>query len=392
MREAANRPARDTGEGCRARETIHVLHVQESLEPGGLENGVVNLANGLEPGRFRTTICCLKRVGELAGRISNPQVAIVDLGQGPGKRPGLWFSLRTLIRDLEVDVVHTHNFYSGFYGVPAAFWSGRPVAIVHGEHGMLQHEPKRRLLLARLIYSLADTVLSVARDQERILRQLGIPAAKVRTILNGVDLGRFTAAAGEVPDEPLPAWAGRGAVIGAVGRLSPEKGHRNLLNAFALLAATRPEARLVLVGDGPARGELERLAHQKGMSDRVHFLGMRTDVERIYPLFNVFVLPSLSEGMPNALLEAMSAGLPIVATAVGEVADVVGEDAAVLVAPGSVQELVDAIAELLDRGERAAALGSAARRCVEKRFSLAAMIGHYEELYRSRVAQKRKAG
>jgi sugar transferase (PEP-CTERM/EpsH1 system associated) len=370
---------------------VHILHIQESLEVGGLENGVVNVANGLDPDLFRSTICCLNRLGPLAERLTNPEASCFSLDQREGKRILLPLRLGALIRRLDVDVVHTHNFYSGLYGIPAARLAGRGVRVVHGEHGMFQHEPRRRQLLGRVAYPFADRVIAVARDQEAILRDLGVPAEKLLTIFNGVDLDRFQPSEEALAHRHEVGCADAKAVIGCVGRLSEEKGHRYLIEAFQGISRAWAGVHLVIVGDGPLRKDLERYASGLACADRVHFTGRRQDVHEIYPMFDVFVLPSLSEGLPNAVLEAMACGRPVVATDVGGTREILDTRTALMVPPGSAARLADAIVRLLEDSVLRRQLGEALRVHVEEHWSLKRMVEDYSRVYSELASSRRRA-
>jgi len=167
-------------------------------------------------------------------------------------------------------------------------------------------------------------------------------------------------------------------VFGGVMRLSPEKNPTGLLDAFSRICVEAPQAWLVLAGDGPQRGEIERRLQGQRLAERVRLLGARNDPERIYPLFDCFVLPSLSEGLPLALLEAMACARPVIASAVGQVGSVLGGLEATLVPPGDVGALAGALRAALAVRSPAPAL----RRRVEARYSVARMAHEYADVYR----------
>ncbi len=216
-----------------------------------------------------------------------------------------------------------------------------------------------------------DQILCVSRAVERALLTDRVPASQLRVVRSGIDVSAWA----RDEDARIAARAELGAldttlVVGAVGALTPEKGRLHLLEAFALLDPARRDARLVLLGDGPLREALEARAHGLAIADHVHFLGFRDDVATWLSALDVFVAPSESEGLSLSLMQAMAAGLPVVASAVGGMPEVVGPDGAGrLVPPADVAELSAALAELSEEAALREALGRAARARAEAEFS-----------------------
>jgi len=372
---------------------IHIMHIQESLEVGGLENGVVNVVNNLEEESFRSTICCLKRIGSLADRICNPQVSCFCLKQKEGKRIFLPLILRKIIREQRVDIVHTHNFYGGLYGIIAAKIAGGNIKIVHGEHGSLQRENRRRIFLSMIIYSLSDKVVAMSRHQETFLNAIGISSKKTLTIQNGVDLKKFNIWPISIIQKKKRELnlVNAKTVIGCIGRLSQEKGHQYLIDAMNTVCSIIPETHLVLVGDGPLSKRLKEHVSALNLTLNIHFLGNRKDVNEIYPIFDIFALPSLSEGLSNVILEAMACHIPIIATDIrGNREILVHNETAILVPPALPSSLSEAILMLLEDPEKKDKLARAGREFVEKHFSLLRMVDNYAEMYRQLVSSTRK--
>lgn len=219
------------------------------------------------------------------------------------------------------DVLHVHDYKSAFYGWLAS--RRRPVRLVATLHGWVDTTRALRLYnsLELALLRRFDALVAVSDVQRRRLVAAGVDAARVHCIDNGIDLHGGDAEAATDPaalraELGLPA---SGTVFGAIGRLSPEKNIGQLLHAFVAVAGADPQARLLVVGDGPDRHELEALAAGLALSDRVLFTGVRSDVDRLWPLLHALVLPSLSEGMPLVVLEAMARGVPVIASAVGDV-------------------------------------------------------------------------
>lgn len=356
---------------------LHVCHVVLSLEPGGLENGVVNVVNGLNTAEFRSSVCCLRRGGEFAARMRS-DIPIITLGHESGNDPVAIFRMARLFRKAGVDIVHTRNATPFFYGLPAARLARVP-AVVHSEHGRTFPERPRRALAQRLMLRGTDAAFAVsAQLRADLVRELKIDAGLFEVIHNGVDVRAFCAA----ESDAMLKQPERALCIGSVGRLVPVKNYRLLLEAFARLPRSL-DCRLVLVGDGPERQPLSQLALTLGISDRVELPGHRDDVAACLQSMDIFVLPSVSEGLSNTLLEAMAAALPAVASDVGGNREIIEpERSGLLFRSGDV---AGAAAQLLRLAENAAlrrAFGDAAAERVRKEFSIEAMIRRYESLYR----------
>ena len=282
-----------------------------NLEPGGLENGVVNVVNGLNQAEFCSTICCLQRTGEFAARI-RPSVKISAMGLQPGNDVRLPIRMSRLFRTWKVNVVHTRNAEAFFYGWLAARLSGVS-AVIHSEHGRTFPEKALRAMVQRLMLRNVDAAFAVSEQLKLdLIREIGVAGDRFEVLYNGVDVTTFRPAAPNTPNTIEP----RALRIGSVGRLVAVKNYALLLNAFALVQK-KLNCKLVLVGDGPERTALIQLASALNISDNVEFAGHRNDVGQLLHSFDIFVLPSFSEGMSNTLLEAMAAGVPVLASDVG---------------------------------------------------------------------------
>lgn len=370
-----------------------VAHVVHHFGTGGLENGLVNIINRTPPERYRHALVCLTDAGPFVSRIERQDLQVVELNRPPGHDFRLYARLWSALRALRPSIVHTRNLAAIEGQIPAALLPG--VKRVHGEHGRdvfdLNGTNRKYNLLRRSLRPLVQRYVAVSRDLAGWLeRRLGVEPARIRQIYNGVDTGRFSPggdrAAGVAPDGFLPDDA---LVIGTVGRLAPVKDQRTLLAAFAELVrgeASRSERlRLVIVGDGELRGELEQESRRLGIADQVWFAGDRGDVPQMLRTFDIFVLPSLGEGISNTVLEAMASGLPIVATRVGGNPELVSDgESGVLVPPARADLLCSAIAALAHDEALRRSCGANARREVLRRFDwdrcVAQYLGLYDEL------------
>jgi len=359
--------------------SIRICHVVLSLRPGGLENGVVNVINGLPSPQFQSSVICLQESGEFAERIKDRSVEVVPMGLKPGNDPKMPFQVASVLRRLKPHIVHTRNIEAFFYGAVAAKIARVP-HVIHSEHGRTFPETRLRSWVQRALVRGTDCTFAVtARLREDLVRYIGLPASRIEVLYNGVDLGKFSAARPpRAPDAPIR--------IGSVGRMVPVKNYPLLLEALAKLPADcRWTCRLV--GDGPERDRLRTIALQLGLQDRVEFLGHREDVAALLQEMDIFVLPSISEGMSNTLLEAMAAGAAAIASDVGGNSEIVANGASGLLFPsGDAATLGEHLARLINDEGLRTRLCNAARERMHAEFSITGMIDRYASLYR-RVAQ-----
>ena len=308
------------------------------------------------------------------------------VGKPAGFRPGTVYRLARVFRDLRPDVVHTHQLGALVYGGPAARWAGVPV-VVHSEHGKHYAHSRRARWLGRFAARFAGRVFGVSAD---IVAELSdnrvVPHRKLESAVNGIDTRKFGGANGQAVRTAL--GVGTGAfLVGTVGRLAEIKRQDVLVRGFALFAATAPEARLVLVGEGPERDPLEALARDLGVADRVVFAGAQPRPEEYFAAMDVFALTSRSEGTPLAILEAWAAGTPVVATAVGGVPDLIRNGETGLLVPPNDPASVAGRLDLLARyPEIRARLGRAGQDRAAAEFDVAVMANTYDRHYRALLA------
>ena len=359
-----------------------VVHVVLSLDPGGLERLVIDLVReGRMLGQL-ASVACLERPGLLAPELEALRVPVFCVEKRPGLRPEVIGRLRKLFEILRPDVVHTHQIGALCYAGPAARRAGVPV-VVHTEHGKNYASRRRTRWLGRLAGRYAQRFFCVSRDIAEELRACRVvPSAKIDVAPNGIDVARFqTASAGADARRELgiPADA---PLVGTVGRLTEIKRHDVLIRAFARLKSRLPGAHLLLVGDGPRREALERLAAELLPADCFHFAGYQAAPERFLQAMNVMALTSRSEGMPLAVLEAWAAGVPVVASRVGGVPELIDDErTGLLVEFGEIEELAESLERLLTDRTLAARIRGAAGARVAERYSLAQLAANYQQQY-----------
>lgn len=367
-----------------------VIHVVYSFDVGGLENGIVNLLNHMPAEQFRHMVVALTRCAPgFTRRVRRTDVEFVSLNKPAGHGFKLYPLLFRMFRELRPAIVHTRNLAALEMIVPA-WLAGVPVRI-HGEHGWDNFDrdgTNRTYQRVRRLYSVfVSRYVALSRRIESYLHdKVGIGAGRVRRICNGVDARRFVPGQGREPLPGSPFNDPSLIVFGAVGRLQAVKGHADLIRAFGALVRRDPEAargaRLAIVGGGPLQAELTALVGSEGVADKVWFAGERNDIPETMRAFDVFVQPSISEGISNTLLEAMASGLPVIATEVGGNPELVDAGrTGLLVRSGDIDGLAAAMGQLYHQPDRSAALGRAGRERVLAEFSLDAMVGAYMALY-----------
>ncbi len=359
-----------------------VAHVVNSLATGGLENGVVNLVNTADP-PLRHAVICMTFEGAFRDRLK-PNVEVFAIGKRPGRDVRAFARLVGLLRRLQPAVVHSRNWVT-FDAIPAARIARVPV-VVHGEHGRDITDPNgenpRRKRLRRALSPLVDRFVAVSRDLQRwLVDDVRLPAGKVITIHNGVDLARF-GRLGRPEARMLLELPAKSFVVGTVGRLDPVKDQAGLVRAFAALRPSRRDVMLVIVGDGPCRGDLANLITALGVQDRVLLLGERRDIPIVLAAIDLFVLPSIAEGTSNTILEAMASGLPVAATRVGGNPELVEDGVTgTLVPHRDPVALAAAIQMYLDDAHLHALHAKASRERAVERFDLRQMAEAYINLY-----------
>lgn len=366
-----------------------IAHVVYRLAIGGLENGLVNLLNRMPADRFRHTVVCLAGFTEFRRRIERDDVEIYSVDKQPGKDFGAYLRMWRLLRRLRPALVHTRNL--GTIDMQWIALAARVPCRVHGEHGWEAADPnglgRRALRIRRFCRRAIHRYIAMSQDISAWLKAtVGVPAAHIEQIYNGVDIERFR------PDGPLPAdlpWQGAASsfTVGTVGRLDRVKNQLALLAAFARLVAESPagrraDFRLLLAGEGPMADELRARAVELRIDDLVWMAGAREDVPQLMRALDVFVLPSMNEGISNTILEAMSSGRPVIAARVGGNPELIQDGVTGLLYDDRDPDgLAQALRRYRDTPGLAASHGAAGRARVGERFSIQAMVNGYTDFY-----------
>ena len=383
-----------------------IAHVVLRFDIGGLENGVVNLINHLPAEAYRHAVVALTEVTEFRQRILRDDVEFVELHKGAGHAFSLFPRLVRLFRELAPSIVHTRNLAALEATVPA-WLAGAPVR-VHGEHGRdigdLDGSNRKYRLVRRLYRPFVSRYVALSKDLERYLCDgVGVAAADVAQIYNGVDTRRFTPASRtRMPIEGCPFSDPDLWLVGTVGRMQAVKDQVTLAEAFVRAVRLRPSGhklRLVMAGDGPLRAEVDAVLNAAGIRDQAWLPGERSDIPEVLRGLDCFVLPSLAEGISNTILEAMATGIPVVATRVGGNAELLEDGLTGRLIPADNSEsMALAILGYFDDPATARRHGRAARSAAVRNFSLDRMVSEYQALYdgllagRARTAARSGAG
>lgn len=376
---------------ARSRSVPLVAHVVHGLRVGGLENGLVNLINRTPSDRYRHTIICLTGYDRFLERIERrDEVDVFALDKREGKDPRMYLRLWRLLRRLRPDIVHTRNL-AALETQICAWLAGVPVRI-HGEHGRdmvdLDGTHARYRRLRRLCRFLIHRQVALSGElADYLAESVGVPHDRIARIGNGVDVERFRP--NEEERSRLRAergWGPETIVIGWVGRMEAVKAPQDLARAFIEMIGRDEHASkqvvLALVGGGSLYEEVREALQAAGLGDRVWLPGSRDDVPGLLQAMDLFVLPSLAEGISNTILEAMASGLPVVATRVGGNAELVAEgETGQLVSPGDPQALASALERYVREPELLKHHGTAARKRAEREFGIDAMVASYLQLY-----------
>jgi glycosyltransferase involved in cell wall biosynthesis len=360
---------------------------------GGAAQCVVDLAIGLADVGLRPTVVCLERGGYLADELTNRGVTVIGPLKNAGNDPRAPFRLAAILREHRVDVAHCHN-WGGLVDTVLAAKLARMTPVLHTQHGLdygFSDSPdhlrsRLRTAMKTLACQGVTRIATVSREvAEMVTREWRVPSSRVSVVHNGVRVPALDEGV-----EIRSRWrrelgvAETDVLIGTVAVFRPVKDLHTMLEAMALIARETPRAKLVLMGAGPQKAELEATVERLGLQSIVHFPGFRRDASQLLAALDVFALSSVSEGISLALLEAMAAGVPSVVTSVGGNLEILQEPGCgILVPPRSPRDLADAILSLIEDPKRCSELSAGGRRRVEDAFSLRRMVRAYEALYAS---------
>ena len=372
---------------------VPVVFAIDQMRVGGTELNAVRTAELLDRTRFDLRVVCFDGDGPLVKRYQALEVPVVPLRLTSLYGSTMISSGRQFahyLRAERIQIVHSHDMYSNVFAMPWARFARTPVTIASRRwwHSL----PNRKLQFGnRVAFHMADAVLANSQQVARsVHEQESVAESRIWVVSNFVDDDAFAPLDPALRRIKRVEWglSPDALVIGCVARLVPVKDHPTLINAFALLRSSHPAVHLVLIGDGESRAMLETLAMRLGVQDAVYFAGEIRGRENLHRLFDVSVLCSLSEGFPNTVVEAMAAGVPVVATAVGGIMDAVtdGENGR-LVPPQQPETLALALGEVVGDAELRRRMGAAGRQRAGERHRARATVSALEHMYDALLAR-----
>ena len=385
--KTSGRPPQQTSVIAAGAKVCHVLH---SLNVGGAEVLAARIARRLSD-RFEFTFACLDDLGTLGRQLRHEGFTVEVIQRRPGLDMSCARRLSRFVRSQGVQVLHVHQYTPFFYAMLSGLLRRRP-PVLFTEHGRWHpdYPSRKRMLFNRLLLRRRDRVVGVGESvRQALIDNEGIPARRVEVVYNGVEMsdydydeGRRHAVRRELEIDPSDP------VLIQVARLDALKDHGTALRTVARLAESRPNVRLLLVGEGPEQDTIEAEIERLGIEANVRLLGLRDDVARLLGAADVFLLSSVSEGIPVTLIEAMMARVPIVSTNVGGVAEVVADGTTGLLAPSGYDEaLAEAVGRLLDDEAMRTRMSEQGQERAERLFSEQQMHASYASLYRESVSE-----
>jgi glycosyltransferase involved in cell wall biosynthesis len=369
---------------------VRVAYVIGELGKGGAEYQLYELVRGLDRSRFAPTVLALAAGGYWAEPLRQLGIPVQELAARGSADVGRLLRLRKALKALAPHVLHTILWSANSYGRLAALGLGIPVVIT-AERNLIARAPWQ-IAIERALDRVTDRYLVNSRAiVDGLVRRERLPGAKMQVVYNGIDLERIQPfALDRRPARQALGLDPARRLVAQVGRLEPQKDYPTFLAAAARVATALPDVDFLVVGDGALRAELETTARGLDIADRVRFLGLRHDVPGLLAGVDVLALTSRWEGLPNVVIEAMATGAVAVATDVGGCSElIVAGETGLLVPPGRPDAVAAALLEVLGVPERAAAMALAARRRIEREFTVRAMVAKTERVYEASLAGTR---
>ncbi|MCZ2340713.1 MAG: glycosyltransferase [Bacteroidales bacterium] len=375
-------------------DAIRVGFVVHVMQVAGAEvlvrETIRQLGSAIQP-----TIFCLDAIGKIGEELLADGIDLVCLNRRPGWDFSVSRRLASAIRERQIDVLHAHQYGPFFYSALAKVLAfpdlPRLILTEHGRHYPDVVSPIRRAMNRLILDRLADRVNACCRFSARALSRVdGFAGARIQIIQNGIKLARYSVSSDKAATKAAlglkPEWR----YVVHVARHHPIKDQPTLIRGFAQAISDVSQVDLLLVGDGPRRPELEQLVDELGITDRVHFLGIRSDVATILQCADIFVLTSISEAASLTLLEAMATRLPSIVTAVGGNPEIIRDGQEGLhISRGDTAGCAQALVRLLRDPDLALRMGESARRRVEDQYQLEQTITSYHQLYRELALKRR---
>lgn len=358
-----------------------VLLITHDLDLGGLQRVVVTICRTLDRSRFDVSVLCMRKAGLYVSEIEKLGIPVILI---PVRSKGTDYfasmKVAAVFRKLKPDVIHTHNTQPFIEGTIAAVMTGVK-RVIHTDHARIFPDKRRYMLMEWLLSHFVEKVVGVSEHTTKSLNKYEhISEKKLTTIVNGIEYESISVNI-ELKKKTL-SLPSNCLVIGAAVRLSEQKGLHYVIEVLPDLIKNYPHIEMVIAGDGPLRMQLQVRAKELKIDKKVHFIGPRLDVLELLQVFDIYVLPSLWEGLPMIILEAMASGCPVIATDVGGVREaIVDNETGILVEPGNKKALYEAIEKLVTDKDLRKKLGVNSRQRFNEKFTADIMVKKYEALY-----------
>jgi len=362
---------------------LKLMQITHDLAIGGLQRVVVNLCKYIDRNKFDISVLCLRNLGEFVHEVESMGIKVYFLPQENGTDYFSFLKVAKILRKEKIDVIHTHNTQPFFDGTVGALLSGRKIRIVHTDHAR-DFPDKRRYMFAEWLMShFAYKVVGVSdHTSQNLIKYEKINPKKIVTIPNGIDGEKFNISIDREAKRKELGIKNHGPIIGLGVRLTEQKGITYLLKAMPIVAKKLSDITLVIAGDGPLEESLKKETLNLGLDKNVLFVGPRLDMPELLKLFDLYVLPSLWEGLPMVLLEAMAAECPIVATNVGGNGTVIKhKENGSLIEAKNTLSLANEIITVLSNSDLRKKYKEKSKKIFDAYFSAKIMSRKYEELY-----------
>jgi len=365
---------------------MNLLFLFVTMPIGGAEYLCLEILSGLDRARFNPVVCCIGEKGILGEEAERSGFEVIELGRMRSKRFdfGAVLDLARLMKRRQIDILHANMYHANLYGRLGVLWmrGGRP-KVIATVHSLYTERKRHRLLINRALNRHTDLILTVSEPaRDDILRFEKAPEGRVIVLPPGRDFSRLNVSITKQQAKERLGLSASDVVVGTVGRLVVAKGHTFLLEALAILLDRGIPIRVVIAGGGPLENALRRRILELKIENHVLLLGTRRDVPELLKAMDVYVMSSVSEAAPVALVEAMAAGLPCVATTAGGMVEMLdGGRCGVLIPPGDARAMADALVDLHRSETRKAELSRAASLRAGEKYGRDAMIEKLESIY-----------
>lgn len=369
------------------REKINVMHIRDSIGIYGAERVILTLGKNINRERYNFILLCMRRKDgrseKLINRAQKCGIDVTPVNVNGKIDLGAIANMRKILKYNRISIIHTHDYKSDIYGLIASLNLG--IKRVSTVHGSTRDSIKKKFYLfvtERFIHRYFNKLIAVSEDIYQYLGKFHHEPNRIEVVQNGID---FTLVSDEIQNEKAEdtfSFNKDQKIFAVIGRLFPDKGHRFFLEAFAEFSKDYPSTMAVIVGDGPNKDKIVKQLRKLNLIDRVRMCGVRADMKTVYDNIDFLLIPSLREGLPYVLLEAMAYKIPVLASAVGEIPHLI-EDGVTgyLVRGGDVEGLVKKMKEMMDSPDKLKMMTGKAFSVVSERFSAERMVRNTEKIY-----------